>query len=139
MATLALKPAFPIRTRSSGSKRDQRNPRERRASRSRLWRAISIMAGALVLTFFSVLAPMIGDPAGRLFALDTTSTILAEGGGDAWSARAFEFTPTMLGPAITDDALALIEDDTDSVIVTMPELEVHARPPTEEGEPTPPG
>ena len=143
MATLALKPVFPVRTRSSRPKRDHR--KHARALRSGTWRAVSMTTGTVALTFFCVLAPMIDDPAGRLFALDTTSAIPAQDvtGGDTWAALAFEFTPTMLGPAIAAEMLTLEEQDSateeDWAVVTMPELDVSAVPPMGAPEATPPG
>ena len=139
MATLALKPAFPIRHKSSGSKRDHRPHRLRDALHSRPWQTAAITAGAMALSFFSVLAPMIDDPVGRLNTLEATPTIPMEEAirRDTRSAQAFEFTPTMLGPAITEEMLILAEAD---AWIVMPELEVHALPPIEEVEgPTPPG
>ncbi|HMI89254.1 MAG TPA: hypothetical protein VK550_34485 [Polyangiaceae bacterium] len=106
---------------------------------------MSITTGAVALTFFCVLAPVIDDPAGRLFALDTTSTMPAEEmtPRDAWAALAFEFTPTMLGPAIAAEMLTLAEEDfateRDWAVVTMPELQVSAMPPIGAPEATPPG
>jgi hypothetical protein len=106
---------------------------------------VSITTGAVALTFFCVLAPVIDDPAGRLFALDTTSTMPAEEmtPRDAWAALAFEFTPTMLGPAIAAEMLTLAEEDFategDWAVVTMPELQVSAMPPIGAPEATPPG
>ena len=142
MATLALKPVFPVRTRSSRPKRD--HLKHSRALRSGTWRAVSMTTGTVALTFFCVLAPMIDDPAGRLFALDTTSTIPAEEvtAGDARAALAFEFTPTMQGPAIAAEMLTLEEEDSateeDWAVVTMPELDVSAAPPMDAPEATRP-
>jgi hypothetical protein len=133
MATLALRPAYPVRPQS-GSKRDPHQPRARRSSRMR-WRTIAIAVGALTLGAFSVLAPLIGDPSGRLLALDATPTISAHSawGGEAWPARPFEFTPALLGPTIAADMLSLIEEETlaeeDWPVMTMPALEVRALPP----------
>jgi hypothetical protein len=144
MPTLAIKPVFPVRTRSSRPKRDQRKQHVR-ALRSGTWRAVSMTTGAVALTFFCVLAPMLDDPAGRLFALDTTSTIPAQEATprDAWTALAFEFTPTMLGPAIAAEMLTLEDEDSateeDWAVVTMPELDVSAVPPVGAPEATPPG
>ena len=142
MATLALKPAFSIRTRSSGSKRDHPKRRRTRAAlHARPWQTIAITSGAIALTFFCVLAPLADDPAGRLFALDTAPTNATEGtGSDAWTAGPFEFTPTTLGPAITAEMLVLAEaEEEDDLVVMMPELEVRAMPPVEDHESTPPG
>jgi hypothetical protein len=141
MATLALKPALPIRPRSSGSKRDHRPHRLRDALHSKPWQTAAITAGAMALTFFSVLAPIIDDPVGRLYTLDTTPTIPTEDAirrdtRSMQALQAFEFTPTMLGPAITEEMLILAEAD---AWVVMPELEVHALPPIEVEGPTPPG
>jgi hypothetical protein len=138
MATLALKPAFPVRTRSSDSKRPRRKKGARDVLQTGPWHTVAITAGAIALAFFCVSAPMIGDPVGRLFALDTMPTIPSEEAGrsEAWSAQAFEFTPTMLGPAITEDMLALAEEDW--WVLMMPELEVHALPPLDAVD-TPPG
>jgi len=133
MATLALGPAFRTRTRS-GSKRHRRQ-REQPTLQPRRWRTIAVTAGTIVLTSFFILAPMIGDPSARLFALDATPTIPAEEPGrDVWTARTFEFTPTTLGPAIDADLLTLAEEDgwaeeEDGSVVTMPEFEVRAAPP----------
>jgi hypothetical protein len=144
MTTLVLKPIFPIRTRSSRTRRVTRQQRLR-AIRSERWRAISITTGAVALTFFCVAAPIIDDPTGRLLALETTSTIPTSdvAGSDAWSGQAFEFTPTTLGPAIAAEMLAWADEDAsaeeDGSIVTMPELEVRALPPAGDTEATPPG
>ncbi len=129
MATLALKPAFPIRTRSSRSKHDHRKRHGKNVWQSKPWRTVSVTAGAMAVAFFSVLAPMIDDPAGRSFALETAPTIPY--------VHVFEFTPTMLGPVIAADAVILAEDD--SAVMTMPELDVRAAPPSEADEPAPPG
>jgi hypothetical protein len=135
MATLALRPTFPARPRS-GSKRDHRKHRVRDAQRTP-WSALAATAGAIALAFFSVSAPLLGDPTGRLFALDATPTISggAAFGGDTWAIRAFEFTPTLLGPAIPADMLLAEEDWS---VLIMPELEVHAMPPAGDG-PSPTG
>jgi hypothetical protein len=134
MATLALRPTFPVRPRS-GSKRDHGNHRMRDAQRT-AWGTLAATAGAIALAFFSVSAPLIGDPSGRLFALDATPTIATTFGGDTWAIRAFEFTPALLGPAITADMLMLAEEDWS--VLLMPELEVHAMPPNDDG-PSPTG
>ena len=144
MATFALKSVFPVRTRSSRPKRDHRQQRAA-ALRSGAWRTVSITTGTVALTFFCVLAPLIDDPAGRLFALDTTSTVPAPEvtPRDAWAALAFEFTPTMLGPAIAAEMLTSEEEDSateeDWAVVTMPELDISAVPPAAAPEATPPG
>jgi len=108
------------------------------------WRTVSITVGAVALTLFCVAAPIIDNPAERLLALETTSTIPAAETSryDSWKAHAFEFTPTTLGPAISEEMLALAEEDAtddDWSIVTMPELEVRALPPIEAASDTPPG
>jgi len=144
MPTLAIKPIFPVRTRSSRPKRDHRKQHVR-ALRSGAWRTVSITTGAVALTFFCVLAPLLDDPAGRLFALDTTSTIATPEATphDVRAAVAFEFTPTMLGPAILAEMLTFEEEDSatdeDWAVVTMPELDVNAMPPLDAPEATPPG
>jgi hypothetical protein len=144
MATLALKPIFRLRTRSSRPQRDPRQPHVP-ALQSAPWRTVSVATGAFALTFFCVLAPMIDDPAGRLFALDSTSTIPAHEPtpSQAWGALAFELTPTMLGPTIADEMLTLEEEDSatgeDWGVVTMPELDISAVPPIGAPEATPPG
>jgi hypothetical protein len=135
MSTLALKPGFHFRPKSFHPKRDHRKDRGN-AWHSAPWRTISVTSGAIALAFFCVGAPIVGDPAGRLFALDQVSTIpaLEWTGREAWGALAFEFTPTMLGPAINAEMLAeedLVIDEAGSVL-TMPELEVHALPPNGE-------
>jgi len=143
MATLALKPAFPIPTRSSRPKREHRK-QHARAMQAGPWRTMSVTAGAVALTLFCVAAPIIDDPAERLLALESTSTIptLEANLYDVW-AHVFEFTPTTLGPAINAEMLAMVEGDgsidDDWSIVTMPELEVRALPPTEVPSDTPPG
>ena len=130
MATLALRPTFPVRPRS-GSKRDHRKNGARVAKRTP-WRMIAITAGAIALTFFSVSAPMIGDPSSRLFALDAAPAIsTGTPFGEAWPARAFEFTPALLGPAITAEMLTMAEDDRPAVLL-MPALEVRALPPVDD-------
>jgi hypothetical protein len=138
MATLALRPAFPTPTQS-GWKRGPRKQRGRDVLHPRPWRTMAITAGTVALTAFVVVAPMIGDPAGRLFALDATPTIPTWEAirGDGSSARTFEFTPTMLGPEITADMFTLTEEDV--WVVTMPELEVRAVPPIDGRESSPPG
>jgi hypothetical protein len=135
MATLALRPAYPVRPQS-GSKRERKH-RGRDAPRT-LWRTIGVTAGAIALTFFSVSAPMIGDPSGRLFALDASPTIsIAAAFGDAWPGQVFEFTPALLGPAITAEMLTLADEDP---ILIMPEFVVHAVPPSaDDGETSPRG
>jgi hypothetical protein len=98
---------------------------------------MSATTGVIALACFCVAAPIIGDPAGRLFALDETSTIPTQepSFSDAWATLAFELTPNMLGPAITAEALSLAEEeegvglDEDVAVVMMPVLEVHALPP----------
>lgn len=101
--------------------------------------------GVIALTFFAVLAPMMDDPTGRLLALDASSPVSTEEAfhRDASSAQAFELTPTMLGPSITDDMLILAEQDgaldEDWSVMTMPELEVRALPPIAPGGSAPPG
>jgi len=137
MATLALRPTFPVRPRS-GSKRDHRKNSVRVTKRTP-WRTIAITAGAIALTFFSVSAPMVGDPSSHLFALDAAPAISTGTafGSDAWPARAFEFTPALLGPAITAEMLTMAEDDRPAVVL-MPALEVRALPPVDD-EPSPSG
>jgi hypothetical protein len=106
---------------------------------------MSITTATIAIGLFCVAAPMIGDPAGRLFALETTATIPVTDGtrSEGWVTKAFEFTPTTLGPAIAAEMLAWADEeasnDEDWGIVTMPALEVRAWPPTEATEATPPG
>jgi len=146
MATLALKPTFSIRPRSFHPKRDPRKERGRELHAAR-WRTLSVTTGAVALAFFCVGAPIIGDPAGRLFALDQVSTIPTQDLSfrDAWAALAFELTPNMLGPAITAEALMVAEEeDADAAIdedmaVVMPVLEIHALPPIGAPEAVSPG
>ena len=135
MATLALKPTFSIRPRSFHPKRDPHKGRGRDLHVAR-WRTMSVTTGAIALAFFCVTAPIVGDPAGRLFALDQVSTIPVQelSFRDAWTALAFELTPNMLGPAITAEALMVAEEEAvpafdEDWAVVMPVLEVHARPP----------
>jgi hypothetical protein len=95
---------------------------------------MSATTGAIALAFFCVAAPVVGDPAGRLFALDRVSTMPTQelSFRDAWAALAFELTPNMLGPAITAEALMVAEADAafdEDMAVVMPVLEVHALPP----------
>ena len=145
MSTLALKPGFHFRPKSFHPKRDHRAARN--AWHSAPWRAISAATGATALAFFCVVAPIIGDPASRLFALDQMSTIPGlDRPSREWAARAFEYTPMMLGPAITAEVLALVEAYTAmdreaeaeaaaeieaGAILRMPVLEVHALPPSD--------
>jgi len=130
MATLALRPIFPVRPQS-GSKRDQRKHRVRDAQRTP-WQTIAATAGAIALAFFAVSAPMFGDPSGRLFALDAAPTIpSAAAFGDMWAVRAFEFTPALLGPAITAEMLTLADEE--GSVLLMPALEVRALPPVTDG------
>jgi hypothetical protein len=138
MATLALGPTLPVRPRS-GSKRDHHKHRVRGAQRTP-WRTIAITAGAISIAFFSVSAPLIGDPSGRLFALDATPVVPSGASfvGDAWPVRAFEFAPTLLGPAITDDLLSLADSDW-PVLVMMPVFEIRALPPVDDDETSPRG
>lgn len=141
MATLVLKPVFPVRTRSSRPPRKPRRPTTQ-PLRSRPWRTVAIATGSAALAVFCVLAPLVGDPSGHLFALDATSTIPGEETSlrASWDALAFEFTPTMLGPAITAEMLTLAEElEEDWTDLMMPVLEVTAEPPTTEPEATPPG
>src|SRR4051812_25240621 len=115
MATLALKPTFSIRRRSFHPKRDPHKERDLHAAR---WRAMSATTGAVALACFCVAAPIIGDPAGRLFALEQQSTIPTQDLSfrDAWAALAFELTPNMLGPAITAEALMVAEEEADTAL-----------------------
>jgi hypothetical protein len=140
MATLVLKPVFPVRTRSS---RPPRKPRHSSTHplRSRPWRTVAVATGAAALSFFCVLAPLMGDPADRLFALEATSNIPTEEIAlrGTWDALAFELTPTMLGPAIPAEMLTFAEELEEDEGVTMPELEVTAVPPMSAPEATPPG
>jgi hypothetical protein len=136
MATLALRPTLPVRPQS-GPKRDPHKHRARDAPRTP-WRMIAITAGAIAIGFFSVSAPLIGDPSGRLFALDAAPVIRSGiSFSDSWPVRAFEFTPTLLGPAITNDLLSLADDDWPAVVM-MPVLEIRALPPVDD-EPSPRG
>jgi len=131
MTTLALKPAFPMRSKSSGSQRDDRIQPARKTLHRKAWQAVALTVGATALAFFSVSAPMIGNPARRLFALDATPTIATEDAIHDSSQQALELTPTMLGPAITDDLFSLAEVTpvVDLFVLWMPELEIRAVPP----------
>jgi len=136
MATLALKPTFSIRPKSFHPKRDPHNKGRGRDLHVAAWRTMSVTSGAIALAFFCVTAPIVGDPAARLFALDQVSTLPSHelSFRDAWSALAFELTPNMLGPAITAEALMVAEEEAAPAIdedwaIVMPVLEVHALPP----------
>src|SRR5690242_11922864 len=102
MATLALRPVLPVRPRSAS----KREPRERLGPRfhDRSWRIAGI-AAAIALALFSVSAPMMGDPAGRLYALDATPTVFNGAHANHTWSRDFELTPAMMGPAIDVDAI----------------------------------
>jgi hypothetical protein len=129
MATLALKPIFPIRHGSSRPKRDHDSPGQV-DSRTKFWHAVLTTVGACALTSFSVLAPMFGNTGERLLALDTTIAASFDAAyRDLSTAVAFEFTPITLGPAITAESLAILDEDAE--VLTMPEIEIHARPPVE--------
>jgi hypothetical protein len=83
-------------------------------------RTIALIAGAIAVTLFSVLAPMAGNPAERLSALDQTPTIA--NAASIARERPFEFAPSLMGPAITSEALMRAEEDDDAVY--MPPLDV---------------
>jgi hypothetical protein len=106
---------------------------------------MTITTAAIAIGLFCVAAPMVGDPAGRLFALETTSTLPITDltGSDGWRTKAFEFTPTTLGPAIAAEMLAWADEEAageeDWFLMTMPAQEVRAWPPAEATEATPPG
>ena len=125
MSTLTLRHIFPMQARS-GSTRDGREESVREAMKPRRERIIALTGGAIAVTLFSVLAPMVGAPAERLFALDrapripTVDAIAVE--------RPFELMPTMMGPAISSEALMLAGEDA----TYMPRLEVRATPPVDE-------
>jgi hypothetical protein len=69
---------------------------------------------------------MMGDKAGRLYALEGTPTASTDAStAHPWGAE-FELTPAMMGPAIDVDAMTSIEED--AAVVTMPELHVTALP-----------
>jgi len=69
---------------------------------------------------------MMGDKAGRLYALEVAPT-LSTGANAAhdWS-REFDLTPAMMGPAIDVDAITSIDED--AAAIMMPELHVTALP-----------
>jgi hypothetical protein len=69
---------------------------------------------------------MMGDKAGRLYALEGAPTASADANAvHPWGAE-FELTPAMMGPAIDVDAMTSIDED--AAVVTMPELNVTALP-----------
>ncbi|MET0591134.1 MAG: hypothetical protein ABW133_00440, partial [Polyangiaceae bacterium] len=123
MATLALRPVLPLHPRSSGTKRPAHHARN--PSRRRVWQTAVIVAGAIGLSAFSIVAPILDDPSDHLAALDMTPTI-ALVPTIRTSDDAFELTPTMLGPAISEEALAFLGIEE---WLEMPELQVHALPP----------
>ena len=126
MGTLALRPAFPVRPRSA-SKHGLRGLRELLGLRSheRSWRIVGT-ASAIAVALFSVSVPMLGDPTGRLNALDATPTVsIRPHATHAWF-RDFELTPAMMGPAFEVDAITSIEEDASAIV--MPELHVTAIP-----------
>jgi hypothetical protein len=128
MATMAIRPVFPLHPRSSGSKHSSTH-RTRNPARRRLWQTLFIAAGATALSVFSIVAPILDDPRGHLAALDVSSLVLPLQllGPES----AFEFTPTMLGPAISGELLATLDIEE---WLEMPELEVHALPPSGDAE-----
>jgi hypothetical protein len=87
-----------------------------------------VTAGALVLSIFSIVAPILDDPRGHLAALEMTPLAFVS----SLSERAFEFTPTTLGPVISSEVLAILDIDE---WLEMPELAVHAAPPAVTAEP----
>src|SRR5688500_18348834 len=102
MATMAIRPVFPLHPRSSGSKHSSTH-RARNRSQGRLWQTLFLAAGATALSVFTIVAPILDDPRGHLAALDLSSMMLTApllGSGSA-----FEFTPTTLGPAISGEML----------------------------------
>ncbi len=117
MSTLTMKPTFPI-LNTPDSTRDTRQQELRATMRPRRERIIALTVGTIAVTLFSVLAPMVGDPAERLSALDATPTIATD--ATIATERPFEFAPSLMGPAITFEALMLAEDDA----VYMPPLDV---------------
>ena len=122
MATLALRSVLPLHPRSSGTKRPVHRTRNPKRS---FWRTVGVAAGAIGLSVFSIAAPILDDPTARLAALEMTPTIALV--ASTWSSeRVFEFTPTTLGPAISDEVLAFLDVDE---WLEMPEFEVHALPP----------
>ena len=137
MATFALRPTFQLRPQSGSKRRDRGQVITAPHVRPSRWRVIAATIGSIAATFFVVFAPMIGNPAGRLYALEATPTIdTADSSDDDFATnRAFEFTPTMLGPAITEEMLDVTEDaaateaDDDESVVRMPQLDVGAAPP----------
>lgn len=123
MATLALRSVFPLHLRSSGTKRPVHHTRN--TSKRSVWRTVGVAAAAIGLSIFSIAAPILDDPSARLAALEMTPTIALT--ALPWTSdRAFEFTPTTLGPAISDEVLAFLDVEE---WLEMPEFEVHALPP----------
>jgi hypothetical protein len=121
MSTLTLKPAF-SKHGKSGSRRDSREQHVRAAMQPRRERTLALTAGTIAIALFSVLAPMAGNPTERLFALDAMPTIPTD---DAIAEeRKFELRPTLMGPAITSEALILAEEEP----LHMPALEVRVTP-----------
>jgi hypothetical protein len=137
MATLALKPTLrlPHRARSKDDRRPLPEVRLLQDAKPSPWRIIAVTSGVIALTLFALVVPMIGNPAARLFALDATATIATPDPLDSeiLLERAFEMTPTMLGPVITDEMVEETEGDwiadEDVTVVFMPQIEIFARPP----------
>ena len=126
MGTLALRPALPVRPRSA-SKHGLRGLREHlsRREHERSWRIVGT-ATAIAVALFSVSVPMLGDPTGRLNALDASPTVsISPNAPHAWF-RDFELTPAIMGPAFEIDAITSIEEDASAIV--MPELPVTAIP-----------
>jgi hypothetical protein len=129
MATLALRPVFPVRPRSASKQKSSERLGPRAHDRS--WRIVGT-AAATALALFSISMPMMGDPTTRLYALDATPTVPTSVQAEhAWS-QDFELAPAMLGPAIDTDAITSINED--ASVITMPELHVTATPIASEGD-----
>jgi hypothetical protein len=127
MATLALKPAFLLRPRASGTERGSGH-RARNPSKRRAWQTALLTTSAMALSIFTVVAPILDDPRGHLAALEMTPMALVS----SLSERAFEFTPMTFGPVITSEVLAIIDIEE---WLEMPELAVHATPPAANTDP----
>ena len=125
MSTLTMKPTFSMHG-MSGSRRGVREHAVQEAMQPRRGRTVALTAGAIGVALFSVLAPMAGDRTDDLFAKEAMPTLPSD---DAIAMeRAFELRPTVMGPAITAEALILAEEEP----MHMPALEVRVTPEGEE-------
>jgi hypothetical protein len=123
MSTLTMRSTFALYG-VPGSRRDPREQKAVEAMHHHGARSLLIGAGTITVALFSLLAPMTGNPANKLWSLDARATLPFE--GNIATVRPFEMRPTMMGPAITPDVLMRAE------AVQMPPLEVQAPAPADE-------